>query len=57
MTNIQPMFLDLIAKFKNVLMCLSVDGYGKTNEYIRSGSTWSIVDKHIRDYATRCLCR
>ena len=33
-------------------MCLSVDGYGKTNEYIRSGSTWSIVDKHIRDYAT-----
>jgi hypothetical protein len=33
-------------------MCLSVDGYGTTNEYIRSGSTWSIVDKHIRDYAT-----
>jgi hypothetical protein len=32
-------------------MCLSVDGYGDTNEYIRSGSTWSIVDKHIRDYA------
>jgi sulfatase maturation enzyme AslB (radical SAM superfamily) len=52
MTNIQPRFLDLIAKFKSVLMCLSVDGYGTTNEYIRSGSTWSIVDKHIRDYAT-----
>ena len=52
MTNIQPRFLDLIAKFKDVLMCLSVDGYGTTNEYIRSGSTWSIVDKHIRDYAT-----
>ena len=51
MTNIQPRFLDLIAKFKDVLMCLSVDGYGTTNEYIRSGSTWSIVDKHIRDYA------
>jgi sulfatase maturation enzyme AslB (radical SAM superfamily) len=52
MTNIQPRFLDLIAKFKSVLMCLSVDGYNTTNEYIRSGSTWSIVDKHIRDYAT-----
>ena len=52
MTNIQPRFLDLIAKFKSVLMCLSVDGYSTTNEYIRSGSTWSIVDKHIRDYAT-----
>ena len=52
MTNIQPRFLDLIAKFKSVLMCLSVDGYSETNNYIRSGSTWSIVDKHIRDYAT-----
>jgi len=52
MTNIQPRFLDLIAKFKSVLMCLSVDGYNTTNEYIRSGSNWSIVDKHIRDYAT-----
>lgn len=51
MTNIQPRFLDLIAKFKSVLMCLSVDGYGVTNDYIRSGSTWSVVDKHIRDYA------
>ena len=52
MTNIQPRFLDLIAKFKSVLMCLSVDGYSTTNDYIRSGSNWSIVDKHIRDYAT-----
>ena len=51
MTIIQPRFLDLIAKFKSVLMCLSVDGYAQYNEYIRSGSTWSIVDKHIRDYA------
>ena len=52
MTNIQPRFLDLLAKFRDVLMCLSVDGYAQYNEYIRSGSTWSIVDKHIRDYAT-----
>tara|TARA_B100000902_G_scaffold38459_1_gene45823 strand:+ start:65150 stop:66484 length:1335 start_codon:yes stop_codon:yes gene_type:complete len=51
MTNIQPRFLDLLAKFRDVLMCLSVDGYGQYNEYIRSGSTWSVVDKHIRDYA------
>ena len=51
MTNIQPRFLDLLAKFRDVLMCLSVDGYSQYNEYIRSGSTWSIVDKHIRDYA------
>ena len=51
MTNIRPRFLDLLAKFRDVLMCLSVDGYAQYNEYIRSGSTWSIVDKHIRDYA------
>ena len=51
MTNIQPRFLDLLAKFRDVLMCLSVDGYAQYNEYIRSGSTWSIVDKHIKDYA------
>jgi len=51
MTNIQPRFLDLVVKFRDVLMCLSVDGYNTTNEYIRSGSTWSIVDKHIREYA------
>jgi MoaA/NifB/PqqE/SkfB family radical SAM enzyme len=51
MTNIQPRFLDLVVKFRDVLMCLSVDGYDTTNEYIRSGSTWSIVDKHIREYA------
>jgi sulfatase maturation enzyme AslB (radical SAM superfamily) len=52
MTNIQPRFLELLSQFKDVLMCLSVDGFGGTNEYIRSGSRWDIVDKHIRDYAT-----
>tara|TARA_B110000503_G_scaffold77277_2_gene119120 strand:- start:1763 stop:3022 length:1260 start_codon:yes stop_codon:yes gene_type:complete len=51
MTNIQPRFLDLIAMFRSVLMCLSVDGYSTTNDYIRSGSTWSVIDRHIRDYA------
>ena len=52
MTNIQPRFIDLLAKFRDVLMCLSVDGYAQYNEYIRSGSTWTVVDKHIKDYAT-----
>jgi sulfatase maturation enzyme AslB (radical SAM superfamily) len=51
MTNIQPRFLDTISQFKDVLMCLSVDGYGQYNDYIRSGSTWSVIDKHIRDYS------
>ena len=52
MTNIQPRFLDMLSKFRDVLMCLSVDGYAEMNTYIRGGSTWSVIDKHIRDYAT-----
>lgn len=52
MTNVQQKFLDICSEFKHVLMCVSVDGYGKVNEYIRGGSTWSVVDKHIREYAT-----
>ena len=51
MTNIQPRFLETIGQFRDVLMCLSVDGYAQYNDYIRSGSTWSVIDKHIRDYA------
>ena len=52
MTNIQPKFLEICGKFKHVLMCISVDGFAETNEYIRGGSTWSVVDKHIREYST-----
>jgi hypothetical protein len=51
MTNIQPRFLDMLSNFRDVLMCLSVDGYAEFNTYIRGGSTWSVIDKHIRDYA------
>ncbi len=51
MTNIQPRFLDMLSKFREVLMCLSVDGYAEMNTYIRGGSTWSVIDQHIRDYA------
>jgi sulfatase maturation enzyme AslB (radical SAM superfamily) len=52
MTNIQPRFLDMLSNFREVLMCLSVDGYSTTNDYIRSGSTWSVIDKHIKEYAS-----
>lgn len=52
MTNIQPRFLDMLSKFRDVLMCLSVDGYAEMNTYIRGGSNWGVIDKHIRDYAT-----
>ena len=52
MTNIQPRFLDMLSKFRDVLMCLSVDGYAEMNTYIRGGYNWGVIDKHIRDYAT-----
>lgn len=50
MTNVQGRFLNLVEQFKNVLMCISVDAYGKENEYIRGASHWKQVDKNIRKY-------
>ncbi len=50
MTNVQKRFIDLVEQFKSVLMCVSVDAYGKENEYIRGASHWKQVDKNIRKY-------
>ena len=50
MTNVQKRFIDLVEKFKSVLMCVSVDAYGSENEYIRGASHWKQVDKNIRKY-------
>jgi len=50
MTNIKPRFINLVEKFKSVLMCISVDAYGSLNEYIRGASHWNTVDKNVRLY-------
>lgn len=52
MTNIQRKFIDKLSKFNNVMMCVSVDGFEKVNNYIRGNSHWNIIDKHIQEYCS-----
>lgn len=40
-------FLDRLVKFKLVKISLSVDGIGKTNDYIRTPSKWSVVNSVV----------
>lgn len=39
--------LPKLKKFKTLVISLSIDGYGKVNDYIRQGKTWDIVHKNI----------
>lgn len=48
LTNVKPRLLNLISKFKYVLIFASVDGYESVQEYIRYPSNWSQIDKNIR---------
>ena len=41
-----PLFVDRLMKFKNVELVMSLDGVGKTAEYIRHGVAWSTVEKN-----------
>ena len=40
-------FTSQMAKFKKVNFLMSVDGVGKTAEYIRHGTNWPVVEKNI----------
>ena len=51
MTNLKDEFYDLISKFKHVEMAISIEGYGKVQEYLRYPSTWNHIDKNIRRLA------
>lgn len=52
MTNLRDDFYDLIIKFKNVEMCISIEGYGEIQEYLRYPSNWKQIDKNIRRLAS-----
>jgi len=41
-----PMFMDRLLQFKNISFVMSIDGVGKTAEYIRHGTNWDIVEKN-----------
>jgi len=42
-----PLFVDRLNKFKHVELTMSLDGVGKTAEYIRHGMPWSTIQKNV----------
>ena len=47
-TNINKRFYDLLEKFKNVRLSVSVDAYGTANDYIRWPSKFSQITKNMQ---------
>jgi sulfatase maturation enzyme AslB (radical SAM superfamily) len=47
-----PLFIDKMLKFKKVILCMSIDGVGKTAEYQRHGTKWDVVEKNILRFVT-----
>jgi len=45
-TNFPPRFINLIGKFKQILMRVSLDGVGATHEYVRTNSNWAATQKN-----------
>jgi sulfatase maturation enzyme AslB (radical SAM superfamily) len=50
LTNVTDRWLESLGRFKDVQLQFSIDGYDKTNEYIRSSSHWTQVEENIRRY-------
>ena len=49
-TKIHPRFFDLAKQFKHLLLTVSMDGVGKTYEYVRYPANYNIVYKNILRY-------
>lgn len=47
-TNINKKFYDLLGKFKNVRLSVSIDAYGTANDYIRWPSKFSQITKNMQ---------
>ena len=52
-TKLPDSTLDILQKFKNMNIYLSVDGIGPHNDYIRNGSKWNDIEKNIKRYKER----
>ena len=48
MTNLNKEFFDLLNNFKSVVFFASIDGYKKTQEYLRYPSNWNQIDYNIQ---------
>jgi organic radical activating enzyme len=47
-----PLFMERLAKFKEVRFVMSIDGVGKTAEYQRKGTVWPTVEKNVYKFAS-----
>jgi len=52
MTNLRDDFYELIVKFKHVEMCISIEGFGEVQEYLRYPANWKQIDKNIKKLAS-----
>lgn len=54
LTGITNELIDLWKHFKNVGLSVSIDGYGKVNEYIRYPFKWSKTEANLRMFLDLC---
>mgnify|MGYP003677009507 CR=1 FL=1 len=47
-TRIDQSTIELLKKFKDVVLSISMDGIGKIQEYIRPGCSWKVLEKNIK---------
>jgi hypothetical protein len=48
LSNLSDDFREALDKFNNLLIVVSVDGVGKLNNYIRHGSSWSMILNNLQ---------
>jgi pyruvate-formate lyase-activating enzyme len=48
LTNTNPEFLDIAARFGLPMLFLSIDGFGPLNDYLRYPSHWRIIERNAR---------
>jgi len=53
LTGITDELLDLWSNFKNIGLNVSIDGYGKVNEYIRYPFSWEKIDRNLDECLTQ----
>lgn len=47
LTNARAEFLDLLPRFRSVRFTASIDGYGRTYEYVRFPAKWKMIEQNI----------
>jgi hypothetical protein len=54
LTGLNAELIEIWKNFKNVGLTVSIDGYGKTNEYIRYPFKWSKTEANLRELLEIC---